>query len=187
MADLPPPRHPLLIALTEAEVEAVADLYARCADYFLLQDGEQPTLEDAHGLFTDLPPGRTQHDQSVLGWKEPNGLAAVAAILHDYPRSGTWYLGFLIVDRALRGQGMGGTIYRLIEDWAATQGVEEIRLAVLEANAVARLFWRSFGFEDVRRVGPDQFKSRTHFRIEMTRALKPDSPELKAAWPFRRV
>src|SRR3546814_18149247 len=35
------------IKLTQADAADVADLYNRCSDYFLLQDGAAPTLDDA--------------------------------------------------------------------------------------------------------------------------------------------
>jgi len=34
------------IKLTQADAADVADLYNRCSDYFLLQDGAAPTLDD---------------------------------------------------------------------------------------------------------------------------------------------
>src|SRR3546814_5013954 len=39
-----------------ADAADVADLYNRCSDYFLLQDGAAPTLDDARELFSDVPP-----------------------------------------------------------------------------------------------------------------------------------
>ena len=93
------------IKLTQADAADVADLYNRCSDYFLLQDGAAPTLDDARELFSDVPPEKSAHNQAVLGWKGPGGLYAIAAILRDYPRDGTWYLGFMIVDAAQRGRG----------------------------------------------------------------------------------
>src|SRR3546814_10804994 len=95
------------------------------------------------------------------------GLYAIAAILRDYPRDGTWYLGFMIVDAAQRGRGVGRSIYSTVESWVAARGATEIRLAVLEANEAAERFWRSLGFIEYRRVGPDTFKMRSHRRIEL--------------------
>ena len=146
------------IKLTQADAADVADLYNRCSDYFLLQDGAAPTLDDARELFSDVPPEKSAHNQAVLGWKGPGGLYAIAAILRDYPRDGTWYLGFMIVDAAQRGRGVGRSIYSTVESWAAARGATEIRLAVLEANEAAERFWRSLGFIEYRRVGPDTFK-----------------------------
>src|SRR3546814_3648603 len=38
------------IKLTQVDAADVADLYNRCSDYFLLQDGAAPTLDDAREL-----------------------------------------------------------------------------------------------------------------------------------------
>jgi GNAT superfamily N-acetyltransferase len=157
--------------LSEADTSEVAILYDRCADYFLLQDGVASTLDDAQKLFTDVPPEKNAEDQTVLGWRGDDGLYAVAAILRDYPRAGTWYLGFMIVDARHRGRGLGRSIYAAIERWAAAMGAIEIRLAVLEANEGGERFWRSVGFDEVRRVGPDRFKLRSHRRIELHRRI----------------
>ena len=65
------------IKLTQADAADVADLYNRCSDYFLLQDGAAPTLDDARELFSDVPPEKSAHNQAVLGWKGPGGLYGV--------------------------------------------------------------------------------------------------------------
>lgn len=159
------------IELSEAHAPEVASLYGRCAEYFLVQDGVAPAFADAQALFTDVPPEKDARDQSVLGWRSAEGLDAVAAILRDYPRDGIWYLGFMILDADLRGRGLGRLMYSAIEEWAADRGATEIRLAVLEANQAGERFWRSLGFGEVRRVGPDTFKARCHRRIELSRRI----------------
>lgn len=156
--------------LTEHDAGDVVDLYARCIDYFMLQDGEPATLADAIELFRDVPDGKAV-DQTVMGWRGQNGLIAVVAILRDYPSDGVWYLGFMIVDAAARGHGIGRSIYGTIEQWAADRGAQEIRLAVLEVNEAAERFWRSLGYRELRRVGPDTFKARSHHRVELCRLL----------------
>jgi len=159
------------LILTEHDAGDVADLYARCTDYFMLQDGEPATLADAVELFRDVPKEKIAADQTVMGWRDENGLIAVGAILRDYPNDGVWYLGFMIVDSAVRGQGIGRSIYDMIEQRAADRGAQEIRLAVLEANEAAEKFWRSVGYRELRHVGPDTFKSRSHRRVELCRLL----------------
>jgi len=81
----------------------------------------------------------------------------------------------MIVDCAARGQGVGWSIYRTIEEWAAGRGAQEMRLAVVEANEAGERFWRSLGYRELRRVGPDTFKLRSHRRIELCRRLR-DNP-----------
>lgn len=160
-----------LTELSESDALDVADLYTRCVDYFLLQDGVSPDHSDAIELFTDVPSEKDAHDQIVLGWKAFGRLHALAAILRDYPDDGIWYLGFMIVDADLRGRGFGRSMYAKVEDWAVARDASEIRLAVLEANTAGERFWRSIGFSEFRRVGPDTFKLRSHRRIELTRRI----------------
>src|SRR3546814_15894254 len=94
------------------------------------------------------------------------GLYAIAAILRDYPRDGTWYLGFMIVDAAQRGRGVGRSIYSTVESWAAARGATAIRLAVLEANEAAERFWLYLGFIAYRPLGPETFHKRPHLRLK---------------------
>jgi GNAT superfamily N-acetyltransferase len=162
--------------LTEHDAGEVLDLYARCIDYFMLQDGEPATLADAIELFRDVPEEKTAVDQIVMGWRGQKGLMAVVAILRDYPSDGVWYLGFMIVDAAARGKGIGRSIYDAIERCAVDRGAQEIRLAVLEVNGAAEKFWRSLGYKELRRVGPDTFKARSHYRVELCRPLGGNLP-----------
>ncbi|HEX8312802.1 MAG TPA: GNAT family N-acetyltransferase, partial [Chthoniobacteraceae bacterium] len=156
---------------SEADTSEVVRLYERCREYFLLQDGVVPTLASAHELFNDVPPEKNIQDLTVWGWRGDDGLDAIAAILRDYPVDGKWYLGFMIVDATQRGGGLGRSIYSAIENWATARGAREIRLAVLEANQRGERFWRSLGFAERRRLGPDTFKMRSHRRIELSRRI----------------
>jgi GNAT superfamily N-acetyltransferase len=160
-----------LTSLSENDVPAIARLYARCDDYFFIQDGEAATLLDARELFTDVPPEKSENDQTVLAWRESQDLDALASMLRDYPSTGIWYLGFMLVDPDLRGQGVGRLFYSMLERWAINRGAKEIRLAVVEANHQGYNFWISLGFHEIRRVGPDDFKGKTHWRIELSRDL----------------
>ncbi len=51
------------------------------------------------------------------------------------------------------------------------RGAQEMRLAVLESNVAAERFWRMLGFEEIRRLGPDQFKEMRHCRVELGRSI----------------
>ncbi|MET0366176.1 MAG: GNAT family N-acetyltransferase [Sphingobium sp.] len=166
-----------LVRMSPTDVAALVSLYVRCTDYFLLQDGVTPTLRDARGLFTDLPPGKVAQDQAVFGWKEDGFLYAVAAILRDYPTQNIWYLGFMIVDPRWRGRGVGASFYRKLEAWAVAEGATELRVAVIEDNEPGARFWRALGFVEARRVGPDRFKTRRHRRIELRLSVAPATPD----------
>jgi len=159
------------VELTKSDAVAIADLFVRCADYFLLQDGVMPGLADAIALFSDVPPTKVEGDQVILGWRDDKGLYAVAAVLRDYPGDGIWYLGLLLIDPGHRGHGFGRTLYGEIDTWTTTHGAREMRLAVLEANGPGECYWRALGFEELRRVGPDPFKKKRHCRVELGRSM----------------
>jgi ribosomal protein S18 acetylase RimI-like enzyme len=161
---------PELALLSGKDVPAVAALYTRCADYFLLQDGEVPGASDAEELFLNVPPGKSPEDLTVFGIMGTQRLDAVAAMLPGYPEDGIWYLPFIVIAPDRRGQGLGRGFYTALEQWAGSRGAREIRLCVLEDNHGGERFWRSLGFEEICRVGPHAFKSKSHRRIEFKRA-----------------
>lgn len=157
--------------LSPADAPAILGLYDRCADYFLLQDGEPAAASDADELFTDVPPSKRPEDQYVLGYRSEGQLDAVAALLTDHPEPGDWYLGLLLLDPRLRGRGFGREMYAGIERWSVARGAKRMLLAVLEENAPVQRFWRSLGFETARTVKPATFKRKSHVRYELARRL----------------
>jgi ribosomal protein S18 acetylase RimI-like enzyme len=157
--------------LSRADSPAIFDLYRRCGNFFVLQDGEPPVPADADELFTDVPPSKRPEDQHVFGCRRDGRLEALAALLVDYPAPGSWYLGLLIVDPLVRGQGLGRKMYASLEASASQRGARQILAGVLRENASALRFWRSLGFERLRVVGPRTFKGRTHLIDELARQL----------------
>jgi hypothetical protein len=72
LPDAAPSEGPFVLTVHDAG--DVLDLYARCIDYFMLQDGEPATLADAIELFRDVPKEKGAVDQTVMGWRGQNGL-----------------------------------------------------------------------------------------------------------------
>ena len=157
--------------LTPTDAPSVLDLYLRCTDYFLLQDGEAAVASDAHELFIDVPPSKRPEEQYVLGYRREGRLDAVAALVPDYPQSRDWYLGLLLLDPQVRGQGLGREMYIGIERWSGGRGAKRMLLAVLAENSAAHRFWRSLGFKFVRTVEATDFKRKSHVRYELARHL----------------
>jgi ribosomal protein S18 acetylase RimI-like enzyme len=157
--------------LTRADSPAILNLYDRCSDYFLIQDGEPAAASDADELFDDVPPSKQAEDQHVLGYYGERRLDAVAALVTDYPGPGDWYLGLLLLDPHQRGRGLGRRLYADLERWSADRGAKRMLLAVLKENAQAQCFWRSLGFEHVRTVQPATLKQKSHVRYELARRL----------------
>jgi GNAT superfamily N-acetyltransferase len=158
-----------LSLLAPEDTAAVFDLFSRCAEFFLLQDGEPPTIWDAEELFTDVPASKQPEDQHIFGVWRQGRLDALAALLTDYPEPGDWYLGLLLVDPGLRQCGLGRQIYEWLDQWAADRGARRMRLGVLRDNGAALAFWHALGFRTLRTVGPRSFKGKTHLLDELAR------------------
>jgi len=66
------------------------------------------------------------------------------------------------LDPTVRGRGLGHSIYRAFEAWAAGAGAGRIDLGVVEANAAAARFWERQGFHRVERRPPRRFGLHEH-------------------------
>jgi RimJ/RimL family protein N-acetyltransferase len=155
--------------LGEGDVPLIQDLSVRCADYSHLVTGQPPNPADARALLEDVPPEKTQDDNLVLGVfeKEAGRLVGVLATVRDYPELGTRYIGLLLLDPATRGVGLGGRLHRAFAGWARRQGVECLKLSVLDENASARRFWERLGYTVTRSLPARVFGDKTHTRVEM--------------------
>ena len=77
--------------------------------------------------------------------------------IRDYPDDQTWWLGLMMLIPEQRGQGLGSEFYKLFENWVAAQSAKQVSLLVIEDNKLGSWFWRSLGFEVVRKTEPQQF------------------------------
>ena len=101
---------------------------------------EERTLEElrAGSLFTIGRPDA-----------EPIGLL-------EYRREDDWLaIAFIALAKAFRGWGYGSEAVRLLEDWAAGEGMaERFRAEVDARNGLGLYFWLRLGY---RPVGPEEF------------------------------
>jgi GNAT superfamily N-acetyltransferase len=135
--------------LERGDVDRLLDLFERCADHFVLHDGEPPGPDAAAIEFDDLPPGRApadKHLHGLAGDADPEHLVAVLESVTGYPDDSTWFLGLLLVDPAFRGRGVGAAMVAWFEATVAAAGFTAVRLAVIGPNVVGRRFWERCGF-----------------------------------------
>ena len=110
-------------------------LYQACSDYVLLERGELPTADSAREEFESFPPNRTEADKVVFGLKAVDGeLVGLLACDRDYPQAGCWWIALLMIDKALRGQGVGQALCDGFFRWLKSQHVERVELGVLTEN-----------------------------------------------------
>jgi GNAT superfamily N-acetyltransferase len=155
----------------DADRAHVADLFARAADYVLLESGLPPAPDAADDFFTEVPPGLTGADSCQFGLFTDHRLDAMATLAVGYPEPDDAYIGLLIVDAAQRRRGLGQILAAHIIAHCRARGATRLLIAVLDANAPGRAFWAKMGFAHERTFPPAPDAPMPHIRHRMTRAL----------------
>ena len=135
--------------VAEEDVGAVLALLQSDPEYFALE-GPQPTEETLRADLTNLPPRCIPSQKHYLALWQGGEVKAVLDLVDGYPRENTLFAGLLLVDPALRGQGVGSTIVSALLTAADKAGFERVRLGCLQNNPRAHAFWQRMGFADVR-------------------------------------
>jgi GNAT superfamily N-acetyltransferase len=155
----------------QADRAHVTDLFARAADYVLLESGLPPAPDAADDFFTEAPPGKTAADCRQFGIFHGNRLDAMATVLFGYPEPADAYIGLLIVDAAQRRRGLGRSLAQHVFAASRDLGARRMLIAVLDANPKGRAFWASLGFVHQQTFPADPDAMVPHIRHRMTRAL----------------
>ena len=148
--------------LSLAHASELQRLYERCTDYHMAHEGTPTRATAGEEELTALPPGRTVEDKFPFGIYSPDADAELVGYLElfrNYPADGEWWIGLLMLAPSVRRRGLGSEIFRSASAWAGESGARRIMLAVLDTDDAALAFWRSQGFEEVRRR---PYRSQTH-------------------------
>jgi RimJ/RimL family protein N-acetyltransferase len=134
--------------LTQSDLGAVQSLYERASDYFVLHEDRHPAATEARDEWESLPSGTPRSHKHVIGLFRPD-LLGVAEVVRDWPRPGTWNIGLLLLDPAIRRHHAGTHAVGAIDSWAARSGADSLRVTVIPANGAALDFWQRLGFTRV--------------------------------------
>ena len=93
-------------------------------------------LREADGLF-------------VVGFDEVDVLRAVAMGCNDNHRG---WVKRVAVDPAVRGRGVGRSLYAELERRFIDAGIEQLRLSVYDDNTTALAFWESMDFVELPEI-----------------------------------
>lgn len=151
--------------------DLVADLYARAADYVLLEGGVPPTPGMADDFFADAPPGGDPAEGAKLGLFDGDRLMGVADLAFGWPEPRDAYLGTMILAPEARGRGLGPVFLQAVEAEARARHAPRLLLAVLDENPRARAFWERQGFRVVKSYPPATIGQRSHIRHRMEKRL----------------
>jgi GNAT superfamily N-acetyltransferase len=154
-----------------ADRAQVADLFARAADYVLLESGLPPAPDAADDFFTEAPPGKTAADCIHVGLFSGHRLDAMATFSFGYPDPQDAYIGLLIVDAAQRRRGLGGTLADHVMVACHSRGARRLLIAVLDVNPNGRAFWAHMGYSHEKTFHPAADAPIPHIRHRMVRPL----------------
>ena len=158
----------------ETDLESVLALLLTAPDYFAL-DGKQPDLNSIRADLTALLPRCAPEQKRYVGFWRDGKPEAVLDWVEGYPREQTLWIGFFLVDRALRGQGLGKRLTSALLGAAYDGGMDSIRLACLEGNETGHRFWEALGFRDLRKG--EALSGQTSPMWVMERLSTPDSAQ----------
>jgi GNAT superfamily N-acetyltransferase len=142
----------MLTPLTETDIPALQAFLERCADYYETVHGRPVRSDEAQMLFDILPPETTRADKHLFAFSD---FAGITDLISGWPAPGTWLIGFLILDPAARGHGLGAQVVKAIEAYARERGAQRLRVGVDQTNPRGLRFWESQGFTHVPPARPD--------------------------------
>lgn len=141
------PDHIQFKICTQADTQAVLDIFQKSPEYFVKVEGCRPHIKTAEIAITSGP--AKKHEKYFKEFliieknKKPIGVLDLHA---NHPEEKICYLGLLLITEDLFGKDVGTECYRLAEDYIrrALQ-CDKIRLGVADENQVAP-FWKKMGF-----------------------------------------
>ena len=132
--------------MTREDVAETQLFLERCSEFFERFEGGPPPKDVAERELTERPAGYPAEDHFVFLVRDGGAIVALLNVLRNFPRERQWWIGFQIVDPALRGRGLGARLFAAAEEWMVGQGAERIQLAVAEGNSGSERFWGRMGF-----------------------------------------
>lgn len=142
------PNHLQLAACFETDAEQVLRLFQKSPSYFEKVEGCLANLKMAKHAIVDMPKDRREkYFKEFLFIKKNDQILGVVDLHINHPEEKICYIGLLLLDQSLVGQGLGKECYRFIEDYIlrALQ-CDKVRLGIAEVNQVDG-FWEKMGFK----------------------------------------
>ncbi len=136
--------------LRPPDLRALQGLFERAGDYFELVTGQPPGRDEAERAFVAGPPQKSVNDKRVIGFfTDADVLVGVLDAITDWPEPGCWSMGGLILDPAFRARGLGRAVLAAYEQWAAGEGAERFRTALVAQHDRGIRFLERAGYRRV--------------------------------------
>ncbi|MCU5754422.1 GNAT family N-acetyltransferase [Lactococcus lactis] len=76
-------------------------------------------------------------------------------LIKDFPTKGEFMLGLLEFVPAVRHQGLGKAVHKILIEKVRDLGAKSLRIGVLEVNNSAIKFWKSLGYIKFKEIEQD--------------------------------
>jgi GNAT superfamily N-acetyltransferase len=158
----------LLSSSGQADIQSLCE---RCADFYLMHQGQLPQDDAWYEILFDLPPNKELEDKYVFGvYNKENVLIAIVETIKDYKETGEWIISLMILDPQERGKGLGEKIHEWVKHWIAEKDGNALRLGVIEEHSRGYSFWCKMGYAEIDRV-PLRYGEKEHIMIVMKMSI----------------
>ena len=133
--------------ITEADISPVYRLAKSNSKYYEYMH-TVPTRESLTEIISELPEGATSNNKHFVGfYNDDDVLVAVMDLITGYPERDDAFIGWLMVDGAMQGRGVGSAIFADVRAALKAADYDYMSLGCIEANEEAIAFWKSQGFK----------------------------------------
>lgn len=133
--------------LTPEDLDDLQALLERAGDYFEIATGRPPAKDEARRAFVAGPPDKAVNDKRVIGvYNAQEDLVGVLDAITDWPSDAVWTMGMLLLEPAIRGQGIGSAMPAAYEQWARSEGATAFRTAVVADHTTGIRFLERAGY-----------------------------------------
>jgi RimJ/RimL family protein N-acetyltransferase len=132
---------------SEEDIAGVQRVLEEAPTYSLNISGKLPSPEDAKGMFSDIPNGRSFDDKFIFGIYLDNEMIGCIALLRGYPDETTVMLGLLLLSEKYQRKEFGTQAHKKLEEIVkGWENFEKIRIGVLITNQEILPFWKKMGY-----------------------------------------
>jgi GNAT superfamily N-acetyltransferase len=135
--------------MTDAQFDALVAVVLDAPAYSMAVEGKLPSADDVPAMMTDVPPGYPLSDKYFFGIYRDDAMIGCADVLRGWKFATQSMIGLLLLAQPFQRCGYGALAYRRLEETiGAWQGMESIRIGIIETNLPAFGFWHRMGFAE---------------------------------------
>ena len=116
-----------------------------------------PPQATRHSILEDMkvvPANKTLDDKFYVGFFKDNKLMAILDLITNYPKDGTAWIGFFMVDKSYQGKGIGSKIMSEVISGLKKNEIKQIDLAYAKGNSESEKFLLKNNFVNTGREIP---------------------------------